>query len=63
MNVNVSLVGKKCNECKIIPVCDYVWKPAKCNCGIEKYLASIKDDSAIICDKVTESYVERNKFN
>ena len=50
-------------ECKIIPVCDYVWKPAKCNCGIGKYLASIKDDSAIICDKVIESYVERNKFN
>ena len=52
-------------EYKIIPVCenDYVWKPAKCNCGIGKYLASIKDDSAIICDKVIESYVERNKFN
>ena len=39
-------------ECKIIPVCenDYVWKLAKCNCDIGKYLASIKDDSAIICD-------------
>ena len=41
---------------------DYVWKPAKCNCEIGKYLASIKDDSAI-CDKVIESYVERKKFN
>ena len=27
---------------------------------LEKYLASIKDDSAIICDKVIESYDERN---
>ena len=27
---------------------------------LEKYLASVKDDSAIICDKVRESHDERN---
>ena len=27
---------------------------------LEKYLASIKDDSTIICDKVIESYDEKN---
>ena len=36
---------------------DYVWNLATCNCGNGKYLASILDDSAIICDEV-ESYDE-----
>ena len=30
----------------------YVWNPATCNCENGKYLASIMDDSAIICDEV-----------
>ena len=45
----------KCRcECKKIHSCqkDYVWSPATCNCESGKYLASIMDDSAIICNKV-----------
>ena len=43
----------KCQcECKKFQVCekDYVWNPATCNCENGKYLASIVDDSAIMCD-------------
>ena len=40
---------------------DYVWKPATCNCENGKYLASIIDASAIICDEVIESYHEEIK--
>ena len=29
---------------------DYVWNPSTYICGNEKYLASIMNDSAIICD-------------
>ena len=61
--------GRKCNsdqwwnndkcrcECKKCHVCEksYVWNPATCSCESGKYLASIMDDSAIICDKVIES--------
>ena len=32
--------------------------PFKCNCEYRKYLASIMDDSAIICGEVIESYDE-----
>ena len=39
----------------------YVWNPATCNCENEKYLASIMDDSAIICDEVIKSYDEELK--
>ena len=47
-------------ECKKRHVCekDYVWNPAKWNCENGKYLASIMDDSAIICDKVIDSDAE-----
>ena len=31
------------------------WYPATCNCENGKYLASIMDDSAIMCDEVIES--------
>ena len=58
--------GRKCNsnqwwdkdkyrcECKKHNVCeiDYVWNPFSCNCENGKYLASIMDDSAIVCDEV-----------
>ena len=62
--------GKKCNsnqwwnndkcwcECKKHYLCqnNSVWNPATCNCENGKYLASIMDDSTIICDEVIESY-------
>ena len=67
--------GRKCNsdqwwnnnkcrcECKKRHVCenDYVWNPATCSCQNEKYLESIIDDSAIICDENIESYNEEAK--
>ena len=31
---------------------DYIWNPATFNCENGKHLASIMDDSAIICDEV-----------
>ena len=40
---------------------EYAWNPSKCICESEKYLASIMDDSKIICDEVTESCSERKK--
>ena len=54
----------KCRcDCKKIHVCDkkYVWNPAKYNCENRKYLSSIMDYSAIICDEVIESYNEKIK--
>ena len=65
--------GRKCNldqwwnnnkcrcECKKNYVCekDYVWNPATCNCENGKYLESIMDDSAIICDEVVDADDER----
>ena len=64
--------GRKCNsdqwwnndkcwcECKKRHVCekDYVWNPTTCNCENRKYLAYIKDDSVMMCDKMIESYDE-----
>ena len=38
---------------------DYVWNPSKCICENGKYLASIMDDSTIICDEVIKSYEEK----
>ena len=40
---------------------DYVWNPARCNFENGKYLASIRDDSAITCDEIIESYEEESK--
>ena len=65
-------MGKKCNsdqwwnndryrcECKKRHVCwkDYAWNTATCDCENGKYLASIMDDSAIICDEVIDVDVE-----
>ena len=39
---------------------DYVWNPATCNCENGKYLASIIDDSAIMCDVIIEETVPIN---
>ena len=61
--------GRKCNsdhwwnkdkyrcECKKCCVCekDCVCNPSTCNCGNGKYLTSIIDDSAIICDEIIGS--------
>ena len=48
---------------KKIYVCekDYVWNPATCNCENGKYLASIVDDTVIICNEII--YVKETKFN
>ena len=50
-------------QCKKHHICekDYVWNPATCNCENGKYLASIMDDSTIICDEVIESFDEEIK--
>ena len=55
INVNVS-VEISCAREK-----DYVWNSATCSCENGKYLASIMDNSAIICDEVRESYDEEIK--
>ena len=66
--------GRKCNsnqwwnnnkcrcECKKRHVCekDYDSNPATCNCENGKYLASIMDDSAIICDEVIHADAKSN---
>ena len=63
------LHGRKCNsdqlwnndkywcECKAshAPEKDYVYNPATCNCENGKNLASIMDDSAIICDETRDA--------
>ena len=49
INVDVSVKNSVCGK-------DFVWNPSACNCENEKYLASIMNDSAIICDEVIESF-------
>ena len=47
----------KCQcEYKTHNICekDYIWNPATCSCKNGKYLASITDDSVIMCDKIVE---------
>ena len=69
--------GRKCNsdkwwnndkcryECKKCQACEtyYVRNPATCSCENGKYLASIMDDSAIMCDEVKESCDEDVEAN
>ena len=64
--------GNKCNSnqwwnddkcrwgCKKHHKCekDYIWNPATCSCENGKYLASIMNDSAIMCHEFIESYDE-----
>ena len=54
---------KSWSECEKCHVCEkvYVWDPSACNCEIGKYLASIIDDSTIMCDEVIESFYEETK--
>ena len=35
-----------------------VWNPTTCSCENGKYLASIMDDSAIMCDEIVQLYTE-----
>ena len=52
-------------ECKRCHLCenDYVWNPDIYNCENGKYLASIMDDSTIMCDEIIELYKEETNFN
>ena len=40
---------------------NYVWNLSTCNCENGRYLASIMDDSAIICDEIID--VKETNFN
>ena len=52
-------------KCKKRCLCekDYVLNPSTCNYKNGKYLEIIMDDSAIMCDKVLESYDNETDFN
>ena len=55
--------NNKCEcECKKHNICekDYIWNPATCSCENGKYLASIMDDPAIICDEVVDAEAKSN---
>ena len=63
-NLNQWWNNDKCRcERKNIQACekDYVWYPGTCNCENGQYLASVMDDSAIICNEVIKSYDEEIK--
>ena len=67
--------GRKCNsgqcwnnfkcwcECKRRHLCEkhYIWNPATFNCGNGKYLASIVDNSAIMCDEIIQPFAKETK--
>ena len=56
--------NNKCRcECKKRHVCEkhYVWNPATCCWENGKYLASIMDDSGIMCAEVTQACNEEAK--
>ena len=62
-NLNQWWDNDKCRgECKKIHGCEkeYAWNPSECICENGKYLASIMDDSTIICE-VIKSYEEEIK--
>ena len=55
--------GKKCNSDQWRNYeNDCIWNLATCSCQNGKYLASIMDDSAIICYEIIEETVQTN-FN
>ena len=58
-NYKCSRESKKREKCEK----EYIWNSAACNCKNGKYLASIMEDSAIMCDEIIESYEEEKKFN
>ena len=53
--INAAVSGKKYHICEK----DYIWNPATCSCENGKYLASIIDDSVIMCYEIIE---ETNLF-
>ena len=67
--MHVNLGETKCNsnqwrnndkyrcKCKKYRICEkeYVWNPSTCICENGKYLASIMNDSTIICDEVIDA--------
>ena len=50
-------------ECEKRHVCEkeYIWNPPTCSCKNGKYLASIMNDLAIMCDEVIGSYNKETK--
>ena len=63
MNVNVNLMEINIYEIHVYEK-DYIWHCSKCICENGKYLASIMDDSTIICDEVIEEIKTiRTNFN
>ena len=62
-NSNQKWNNDKCRcECKKHHICEkgYIWNPATCSCEIGKYLASIIDNSVIMCDEIID--VEEKKI-
>ena len=63
-NPNQKLNKDNCRcECKNLRkhhVCKkgFIWDPATCSCEIGKYLASINEDSMIMCDEIIEKKQE-----
>ena len=59
--INVAAIAKKHHICEK----DYIWNPATCSCKNGKYLASIIDNSVIMCDEIIDaegkSYNEETK--
>ena len=47
ITINVNANVTKIHGCER----DYIWNSTTCNCENGKYLASVMDDSAIICDE------------
>ena len=58
-NYKCSRESKKREKCEK----EYIWNSAACNCENGKHLASIMEDSAIMCDEIIESYEEEKKIN
>ena len=57
--INVDVSVKKRHVCEK----DYFRNPATCNCENGKYLASILDDSVIMCHEIIESFKQETNFN
>ena len=56
----------KCRcECKKHHICkkEYFWNPSTCIYENGRYLPSIMDDSAIMCDEIIEPYDVKTNFN
>ena len=65
INGRVTMNNDKCRyESKKHHICekDYTWNPSTRICKNGKYLASIMDDSVIMCDEIIEETVPTN-FN